>query len=480
MLRPQSLGERMAIVGQNLRYSAKFLLITVFLTTVCYAQAPTLHEVFAVGAGTAESVMWSADGESLIVGGSAGARLYSANLEFVRALSPDESSLIEQQPALSPDGEQQLVAESITLRLIDSQTNAELRQLTAHPDTINAFAWSADGAYIASASTTLLLFRAADWIDDLSPASTIYLNLEQLELGANAPITGLVWHPTHPLIAAANGELVVIWEIIEENGALTAREIVSQDEFTRAVPLPVVWNPDGTQLAVAGWAAEGVATILDAQTGSTISEFAFGTGYGASESVAWSPDSTQVIVGRALDDLWTWDAATGEQVMQLDYDPDFGDIGYVNTFGWSPDGARIAAQVRDYLIFWDAQTGQPLSRTESLGITSSHAPFEWSPDGRVIVYAASDGLFTLNIDTGETQLITDSAAAFAWSGDSRRIVVLQPPQLLLIDASDGTVVEEWSMESASPPLIWHPARDWLVIGDGDSTPHNSLVASQGG
>ena len=67
-----------------------------------------------------------------------------------------------------------------------------------------------------------------------------------------------------------------------------------------------------------------------------------------SESVAFSPYGDQIVSG-SRNDLWVWDARTGERLRKLQ-----GHTDEVNTVAFSPDGNRIVSGSRDNSVrVWD-------------------------------------------------------------------------------------------------------------------------------
>jgi WD40 repeat protein len=95
--------------------------------------------------------------------------------------------------------------------------------------------------------------------------------------------------------------------------------------------------------------------------------------------VAWSSDGTRLASGGADSSVIVWDVQTGESLSVL-----AGDI-----VSWSPDGEWLATALYDSIFVWDPQTGNRLHslrghRGEILSVT-------WSPDGKLIASGAEDG-----------------------------------------------------------------------------------------
>lgn len=235
---------------------------------------------------------------------------------------------------------------------------------------------------------------------------------------------------------------------------------VSSDRVLRSFPGvggALAWSPDGRLFSTEGPEDTGLLIVQDARTGAVVRRIK------AHEvdvnDVGFSPDSR--LIGSAGDDgyLRVWDLRTGRKVHEFSgfgsvrdvvFSPDgrlvagaWADEGQVrvfrvadgafvaslpveNVFGlaFSPDSTELAAAPffgQDAKVF-DLATHRVGVRLAGFGGARNLA---WSPDGRWIAAASSDGAFVYDARTGrrrsETHAHSAAVAAVAWSPDSTRL-----------------------------------------------------------
>jgi WD40 repeat protein/DNA-binding SARP family transcriptional activator len=105
-----------------------------------------------------------------------------------------------------------------------------------------------------------------------------------------------------------------------------------------------------------------------------------------SPGVAYSPDGTQLASIGIDGEAKTWDAASGQELLNLSSNHEIGwGIAY------SPDGKRVATVWSSQLVVWDAGNGQPVLNLpgDLSGGTVNRASF--SPDSKRIAVANMDG-----------------------------------------------------------------------------------------
>jgi len=149
---------------------------------------------------------------------------------------------------------------------------------------------------------------------------------------------------------------------------------------------------------------------------------------GIVQGVTWSPDGRRIALSSydsrtATSGLWLADVATG-QVSSLPAGP-----GPAGPLSWSPDGKQLlftATQGNDTLVY-----ALEIGQAEPVQLFARSGAFEsdWSPDGKTLVFSAADAnsqfqLFEVNADgSGEKQLTASdtSKASPRWSEDGSTI-----------------------------------------------------------
>jgi len=148
----------------------------------------------------------------------------------------------------------------------------------------------------------------------------------------------------------------------------------------------------------------------------------------------WSPDGRRLICGLGVDPpgLFTIRASDGGNPVRLTTNP----YGAADTFGdFSPDGKRfvlVRFKGEEVALFTAYSDGSHLRQLTPYGFAQGHelATAHWSPDGRAIIFATTEGrLFLVSPGSGRLtpiHLRTGGSTYFAfapgWSQDGTRIV----------------------------------------------------------
>ncbi len=306
----------------------------------------------------------------------------------------------------SPDG--RFLAEQITLAgaksgdpngaavvLWDMSARREVRRLSGAQGGL-AFAWSPDGAWLATTDGAhVFLWRTLE-IDtpggSVSPAAR--LNAPD----PNEPVTGLAWAKDGLTLAVVDEQGLGIWKPSGGSGW-------KQQQYFRDSPCATVscgrlllWSPDGRWLLAAPWhGSNGISGVgvWDTQTWKQAPLLA------ASAPLAWSPDSALVLV-RASNEttLSAVRAGSWTAAWTINPNPDLrqGYNVYPQAAGWSSDGRWLVGSADGWVDLWPTDTRKSAwvwneqQRDQSIYSATSLA---WSP-----------GADTLAVTTDGTALLT--------------------------------------------------------------------------
>jgi len=230
---------------------------------------------------------------------------------------------------VSPDGRMLAVGGYREVRLVDPVSGEALATLSGHADYVRSIAFSPDGKLLAAAGGA-----------PQSEGEIRIWDLQSHQLlkslrGHKDCIYSVAWSPDGKLIASGSYDrMVKLWD------ASTGKELRNLQDHIDAV-FAVSFNPSGTQLASA------------------------------------SQDRTVKI----------WDVATGKRVYTLSDASDG-----LTSVAYSPTGDRVAAVGYDKTIYvWELAAADGHLSQSLIADQDSVLALVWSPDGRTIVTASSDG-----------------------------------------------------------------------------------------
>lgn len=229
----------------------------------------------------------------------------------------------------SPDGKLLAAGGYREVRLIDPSTGKAVATLSGHADYVRSIAFSPDGKMLAAGGGPPQRFGEIK-----------------------------IWDvESHQLLKTMQGHTDCIYSI--------------------------AWSPDGKLIASGSY--DKTAKLWDAATGKEVSNLK--DHIDAVFAVAFSQDSKRLVTASQDRTVKIWDVATGKRLYTLSDASDG-----LSTLAYSPAGDRIAAAGYDKTIYvwWlgkdDAHLDQSLIADEE-----SILAMVWSPDGKTIITASSDG-----------------------------------------------------------------------------------------
>jgi Tol biopolymer transport system component len=240
-----------------------------------------------------------------------------------------------------------------------------------------------------------------------------------------------------------------------------------------------VWSPDGRQVAAFNGRGIGVLT-----PGGRVVRHV--QALGSTAYLTWSPDERWFAYvaehcnppgsheDPSCGTLWVVRVdGTGQRRASRE-----GAVALVYSFekpyDWSPDGRRLVYATIKGLVVYDLLTG----RRHLLG-PSAHleASPDWSPDGTRLLYGYGSELVTSAPDGTRRRLVRgahDSLLA-AWSPDGRRIAYIQGLNVF-VARPDGSARVRIGGGLAESPLIWSRDGTHLLVGVGGGDRFEILAA----
>ncbi len=473
-------------------------------------------ELIVTYADTGRTIEWDSTADrstSTLTGGTTRVWDAASGIE-IAASSGHESWVVS--AVFSPDSRQIVTASSDgTARLWDAMSGASIGVLRGHEDEVESAAFSPDGRYAITASKdgTARIWQTTSGIEtavlrghELSPDTSAFLVFGDpigagvVESAAFSPdgtrVVTASWDGTARIWNALNGDEMVIlrghehivtFADFSDDGrrivtasydltlriwdAATGAEIAIVQGHARTEPqcdpipvgpghAPVVVaaavSTDGTQVA------GGICLTTRVWDAATGREIALLEGHeGPVQSVAFSPDGTEIVTASLDGTARVWNAVDGNEIVVLsgheqpirsaDFSPDgkrvvtyaadrvvrvwdassgveqFALVAGQRIDGFaafSPDGHQIVAAIGDEVVFWDAASGSELARLTGhlRGITH----LDFSPDMARIVTASSDDTARVwDVASGQTVAILHHAnivSSAAFSPDGSRVV----------------------------------------------------------
>jgi WD40 repeat protein len=270
----------------------------------------------------------------------------------------------------------------------------QVATLTGHTGLVHCAAWSPDSQLLATASqdgSVRLWDRTGRLVRSLPGAS---------------PVFSLAWSPDGSVLAAGaiafTGQLPGVITVWQRDGTKIRTLGTS---FTGGKFLNLAWSPDGRLLTAGAsdyidWGADGSQMAILRQGGTP------------AWAMAWSADGTTLALGDENGTLAIVDTR-GTTVGSAQFQSD------VNALSYVPDDSGLIVGLNGRIQFVHPLDPQNPAHAIWSADTADDGHVAWSPDGRRLAIAVTDGLAILAADGSAVAALMGcpgDPVAFAWTG----------------------------------------------------------------
>ncbi len=346
----------------------------------------------------------------------------------------------------TPDGKILAVATDIGIWLYDTDTNKEIALLGAHTGEINSIDFSADGSILAydSGSNVVIwdmlnssqktYIKEPNDNDVLSAAispdgktiagGTSYGNtyLYDVETGIKKATYSIRGHNITGVEFSPDGQsLLIEGTDTRRNKSILLKDINTHKELGEITVNDdmngIAFSPDGKKIVCASQKKDNLL-LWDIQH-TPDNEKNKNLNCGISDSVAFSPDSSMIAVGKG--NVTLYDVDTGKQI---GFHPTHFSVISV---AFSPDGKTLASATYQQIFLWDIDSAKPL-KTININGKDEVKSVAISPDGSTFASGGLDESVTLwDANTGNLKehfsLDTGVVNAVAFSPDGNTLAV---------------------------------------------------------
>ena len=396
------------------------------------------------GRGTANQVLWSPSGESVLIASSIGVYRYDPKTSEQTLLIETKSTINE--VAFAPDGVRLAIGfEDNTIELWNVETQAYLSILNEHSYSVRSLAFAPNGTTLASGSDD---GTVKVW--DLTSGTVRYSFEDHTDL-----VLGVAFAPDGSLLASASNDgSIRVWDMATGTNRYT---LTGHSAGVRNVD----FAPNGQTIASAS--LDNTINLWDLTSGTLIKTL---TGHTDQvRRVAFAPDG--ITLASASDDetIKVWDVASGSERQTIS-----GHSSQVRSVAFSPDGSRLVSNSYNSVKVWETQSGNPLQSTSLSDQVWSSA---FSPDGTRMATTSGKGRIDLwEVSTGDLlHTLHDHT-------DKVLEVAFSPDGALLASGSGDETVKLWEVQSGN--LLQTFTGPVSLVSGVAFSPDGSLLAATSG
>ncbi len=296
------------------------------------------------------------------------------------------------------------------VKLWDTETGREVRQLQGHTETVYALAFAPDGKTLVSGSRdkTVRLWDVASGKE-----------IGQFK-GHEAMVLAVAFAPDGKTVASESHDMTVrVWEVG------TLKELFRVPGHKSNGTSNVVFSPDGSALATVD--DEHAVRLWDAKTGKPLAAC---KGHASDmESVAFFPDGKHLVTGSVDLSIRLWNAETGAEERKIG-----GFKNWINAVAVSPDGKTLAAGSQEPVIRLFDTEGKELRQLK--GHIDRVKSVTFAPDGKTLASGSLDGTVRFwSVATGKE--LPQSAFQIAHTA-------LSPDGTVLATSGADTAISLWN------------------------------------
>ncbi|MAT95972.1 MAG: hypothetical protein CL608_02295 [Anaerolineaceae bacterium] len=222
----------------------------------------------------------------------------------------------------------------------------------------------------------------------------------------------------------------------------------------------ITWSPDGRFLAGSG--PNQAIHVWNSSDGSEVAQLA-----GSAVALAWSPDSSQLLLGSANGQVSLWPIE--QDAVANSWNDHTGPISQI---AWSPDGSRFASGSGSSTVWFRsvAGTGDEGNSFRQNGVHG----LAWSPDGSRLATAGADGTVRLEtVSNGQLQTLNCSGGdpiSIVWLDENTVATGSEDGQIRVCNVNERQPLLTFGNQAGVPRLFWLPGSNQLLsLGGRDGT-----------